>query len=53
MRVGAGLTFPKPVIFTFGFNAWRILPQAQVVGAPTGAIDVAQTATGRAPGRGR
>ena len=43
VRVGAGLTFPKPVIFTFGFNAWRILPQAQVVGAPTGAINVAQT----------
>ena len=40
VRVGAGITFPKPVVFTYGFNAWRILPQAQVVGAPTGAIDV-------------
>jgi predicted extracellular nuclease len=43
VRVGAGLTFLKPVIFTFGFNAWRILPQAQVVGAPTGVIKVEQT----------
>ncbi|KRE99725.1 hypothetical protein ASG88_14080 [Nocardioides sp. Soil777] len=43
IRVGAGITFPKPVVFTYGFNAWRILPQAQVVGAPTGAIDVEQT----------
>lgn len=43
VRVGAGITFPKPVVFTYGFNAWRILPQAQVVGAPTGAIDVEQT----------
>ncbi|MFC7485589.1 ExeM/NucH family extracellular endonuclease [Knoellia sp. CPCC 206453] len=43
MRVGAGITFTKPVVFTFGFNAWRILPQAQVVGAPTGALAIEQT----------
>ncbi len=43
MRVGAAITFPKPVIFTFGFNAWRILPQAQVTGDSTGTIDFAQT----------
>ncbi|MFW5473306.1 ExeM/NucH family extracellular endonuclease [Knoellia sp. CPCC 206450] len=43
MRVGAGITFTKPVVFTFGFNAWRILPQAQVVGAPTGALEIEQT----------
>ena len=36
VRVGAAITFPKPVVFTYGFNAWRILPQTQVVGAPTG-----------------
>ena len=35
-RVGAQLTFPAPVIFTWGFNAWRILPSTQVVGAPSG-----------------
>lgn len=43
MRVGAGITFTKPVVFTFGFNAWRIQPQAQVVGAPTGALAIEQT----------
>ncbi len=43
VRVGAAITFPKPVIFTFGFNAWRILPQSQVTGDPTGTIDFAQT----------
>jgi 5'-nucleotidase len=42
-RVGSAITFPKPVIFTFGFNAWRILPQAQVVGDATGTIDFSQT----------
>ncbi|KRE96213.1 hypothetical protein ASG76_04030 [Nocardioides sp. Soil774] len=42
-RVGSAITFPKPVIFTFGFNAWRILPQTQVVGDSTGAIDFTQT----------
>lgn len=35
-RVGAAVTFPAPVIFTFGFNAWRIEPTTQVVGAPSG-----------------
>ncbi len=43
MRVGAAITFPKPVVFTFGFNAWRILPQSQVVGDSTGKVDFAQT----------
>ncbi|MFW5466460.1 ExeM/NucH family extracellular endonuclease [Knoellia sp. CPCC 206391] len=43
MRVGAGITFTKPVVFTYGFNAWRIQPQAQVVGAPTGALEIEQT----------
>ncbi|WP_165807260.1 ExeM/NucH family extracellular endonuclease [Nocardioides currus] len=43
VRVGSAITFPKPVIFTFGFNAWRILPQAQVVGDPTGTINFTQT----------
>ena len=36
VRVGAAVTFPAPVIFTYGFNTWRILPTSQVVGAPTG-----------------
>jgi predicted extracellular nuclease len=35
VRVGAGVTFPEPVIFTFGFNTWRLLPSSQVVGAPS------------------
>ncbi len=43
VRVGAELTFTKPVIFTFGFGAWRILPQSQVVGAPTGQLAFEQT----------
>ncbi len=43
VRVGAGITFPKPVIFTQGFSTWRILPQGQIVGAPTGRIDIEQT----------
>ncbi|GAB3260926.1 ExeM/NucH family extracellular endonuclease [Nocardioides dilutus] len=34
VRVGAAVTFPEPVIFTFGFNTWRLLPSSQVVGAP-------------------
>ncbi len=36
VRVGAAVTFPAPVIFTSGFNAWRLVPTTQVVGAPTG-----------------
>ncbi|RYB92002.1 ExeM/NucH family extracellular endonuclease [Nocardioides oleivorans] len=43
VRVGSAITFPKPVVFTFGFNAWRILPQAQVVGDSTGTVDFSQT----------
>jgi 5'-nucleotidase len=34
-RVGAAVTFPAPVIFTWGFSQWRIEPSSQVVGAPT------------------
>jgi 5'-nucleotidase len=34
-RVGAALTFPAPVVFTWGFGAWRIEPSSQVVGAPS------------------
>ena len=43
VRVGSSITFPKPVVFTYGFNAWRILPQSQVVGDPTGTINFSQT----------
>jgi 5'-nucleotidase len=35
VRVGAAVTFPEPVIFTFGFNTWRLLPSSRVVGEPT------------------
>ncbi len=49
VRVGAGITFPKPVIFTEGFSTWRILPQSQIVGAPTGQIDVEQDPSRRLP----
>lgn len=34
VRVGAAVTFPEPVIFTYGFNTWRLLPSSRVVGAP-------------------
>ncbi|MBC2934340.1 ExeM/NucH family extracellular endonuclease [Nocardioides sp. zg-1228] len=43
VRVGSAITFPKPVVFTYGFNAWRVLPQSQVVGDPTGTINFSQT----------
>ena len=43
VRVGAEISFPKPVVFTEGFGTWRILPQSQIVGDPTGTIDVEQT----------
>ena len=43
VRVGAGITFTKPVVFTYGFDAWRILPQSQVVGVPTGVLEFEQT----------
>lgn len=36
-RVGAAVTFPEPVVFTWGFGTWRVLPSTQVVGAPTAA----------------
>lgn len=35
VRVGAAVTFPAPVIFTVGFNQWRLQPTSQVVGAPS------------------
>ncbi len=35
VRVGAAVTFPEPVVFTEGFNTWRLLPTTRVVGAPT------------------
>ncbi len=35
VRVGANVTFPEPVIFTEGFNTWRLLPTTRVVGEPT------------------
>lgn len=34
VRVGAAVSFPQPVIFTFGFNTWRLVPSSQVVGVP-------------------
>ncbi len=34
VRVGARVTFATPVVFTFGFGSWRMLPTSQVVGAP-------------------
>lgn len=34
-RVGAAITFPAPVVLGYGFDAWRIQPTSQVVGAPT------------------
>ena len=43
VRVGSAITFPKPVIFTWGFNAWRIQPQGQLSGDPTGTINFSQT----------
>lgn len=35
VRVGAAVTFPEPVIFTEGFNTWRLLPTTRVVGEPS------------------
>ena len=43
VRAGAGITFTKPVVFTQRFSSWRILPPAQVVGAPTGMLEIEQT----------
>ncbi len=43
VRVGAATTFISPVVFTGQFGTWRILPQSQVVGAPTGKIGFEQT----------
>jgi predicted extracellular nuclease len=33
-RVGSAVTFPAPVVFTWGFNQWRIEPTTMVTGAP-------------------
>ena len=50
-RVGAAITFPAPVVLTWGFNAWRIQPSTQVVGAPSGTQpQFAQTRAGIAAG---
>jgi predicted extracellular nuclease/2',3'-cyclic-nucleotide 2'-phosphodiesterase (5'-nucleotidase family) len=35
VRVGAAVTFPEPVVFTEGFNTWRLLPTTRVVGEPS------------------
>lgn len=35
VRVGAAVTFPEPVVFTEGFNTWRLLPTSRVVGEPS------------------
>ncbi|PTL59750.1 multifunctional nuclease/2',3'-cyclic-nucleotide 2'-phosphodiesterase/5'-nucleotidase/3'-nucleotidase [Paraconexibacter algicola] len=35
VRVGAAVTFPKPVVLTYGFGTWRVLPQSQAQGAST------------------
>ncbi|WP_340538221.1 ExeM/NucH family extracellular endonuclease [Nocardioides sp. GXZ039] len=42
VRVGAAVTFDAPVVFTGQFGTWRILPQSQVVGVPTGKISFEQ-----------
>jgi len=33
-RVGAAVTFPAPVVLTWGFNMWRVEPTTMVNGAP-------------------
>jgi hypothetical protein len=43
VRVGAAVTFVKPVVFTERFGSWRVLPQSQVVGKPTGVVEFEQT----------
>ena len=43
VRVGAGVSFPAPVVLSQSFGSWKILPQGQVVGKPTGKVDFEQT----------
>ncbi len=44
VRVGAAVTFPAPVILDYRFG-WKIQPQSQVVGDPTGKVTFEQTRT--------
>jgi 5'-nucleotidase len=41
VRVGAAVTFDKPVILDYRFG-WKLQPQRQVVGAPTGLVTFEQ-----------
>ncbi|MGA8977859.1 MAG: ExeM/NucH family extracellular endonuclease [Pedococcus sp.] len=41
VRVGADVSFPAPVVLDYRFG-WKLQPQSQVVGAPTGKITFAQ-----------
>lgn len=50
VRVGAAVTFPAPVIFTYGFDTWRMLPTSQVVGVPTGTQPQIQQTRGAVSG---
>jgi predicted extracellular nuclease len=34
-RVGSAVSFPAPVVLTWGFNQWRIEPTTMVTGVPT------------------
>jgi 5'-nucleotidase len=42
VRVGAAVTFPKPVVFTYNFGTWRVMPQTRVVGSSAGTVDFEQ-----------
>ena len=41
VRVGAGVTFDQPVVLDYRFG-WKLQPQRQVVGAPTGLVTFEQ-----------
>jgi predicted extracellular nuclease len=41
VRVGAGVTFDEPVVLDYRFG-WKLQPQRQVVGAPTGLVTFEQ-----------
>ncbi len=43
VRVGAAVSFPAPVVLSQSFGSWKILPQSQVVGKPTGQVTFEQT----------
>ncbi len=47
VRVGAGVSFPRPVIVDYRFNTWRLQPTTQVtnVSAPTERASFANTRT--------